>query len=566
MKSIINNNQFRNVVFFISLFLFYVGITIFLFWHRVLLFNSNYGLPDADTDGTIWYYWLSIFENNSRFTSMIAFPTGYDISVIPFSNILYTVNLFFISLLGNSLTNIVTVMNLSTLISYPLSAFTAYLLCYRISKDKIYSILGGLVFSFTYFHMLMLRGSLALNHFEFVPLTFLFFLAFIQDKKIYNYIFYIISYILLFSTNVYFGFFHLVFSALFLIYQYLKDIKSLFLYFIFLIVLPPSISLIFNPSFISIFTNITKPMLLENNTNSIRVVDKVSELSNSNDLLTPNTDHFLSNKLGVNLKFSGEHYLGLILVGISLIFILKNKHKKDNIWFYLFVISIILMVNTPILNIFNYIYFSIFGYFRAVHRLSVYSSMFLSVILVLYLKSLNLSSSYKKILITLLLSIILILDAYPFNKTFYKTTNAIEISKFFYFLREDVHIASIIALPLRYSNNNYGTPDTANLLIQTVHQKKLVNGLDPYNQNSVEINKKLNESLTSLITTSEELGVDAILVFNKRVEDASTLNHALSTDTRLTLIYTKSNNKKGSSRIENSFDVNVYAINKNYYD
>ena len=158
--------------------LIYTLISVVIFWPRWQNITTHYGAADFDTDGTLWYYWARIHTErqqiNFNFTNeLIGFPYGYNLSYIPYFSFIYELNLLAMKALGGSWQSIILVSNLSTILSYPLAAFTAFLLTFYLTKRTYPSFISGLIFSYSYYHVLMVRGSLSQNHLEFIPLFYL---------------------------------------------------------------------------------------------------------------------------------------------------------------------------------------------------------------------------------------------------------------------------------------------------------------------------------------------------------------------------------------------------------
>ena len=139
----------------ITLFLLFTLITLFIFNHRLPNILTQYGMPDIDTDGGLWYQWYLHYIKTHQLVYDIAnvagYPLGYDISASPASNLVFSVQLFIMEhISGFSLKNLIFITNLSSLITYPLSAIGGYLLCYYFTRDKYSSFIAGLIFGFSF--------------------------------------------------------------------------------------------------------------------------------------------------------------------------------------------------------------------------------------------------------------------------------------------------------------------------------------------------------------------------------------------------------------------------------
>jgi hypothetical protein len=362
---------------YLFIFFIYLVITVLIFWQRSSHFFTHYGMPDIDSDGTMWYLWAKIFSQQHSFyfnlnNSLFGFPTGYDYSSIPLFSLIYEIGIYLARLAGGAWSDILAFANFSTLIAYPLSAFSGFLLAYYLVRDKYAAFVAGLIFSFSYYHIMMGRGFMSTNHVEFVPLYFLS-LFYALDKKTLSAI--IISGLTLsltFMSNVYLAFFCGLFSIFFiLLYRadtFQEKAKIVVKYYgiVFTILLLTNINyfisqrLVFNRQN---FVTIGRNFIAEDQT--VRVIS----------FFTPSQGNWLYPFSNSGNNFMGYAALGLGLVGLYLL-------KKNKLYFLLFVsflISVLLASNIPGLFFINKIYFRIFGMFRAVSRLNILSSLFLSL-------------------------------------------------------------------------------------------------------------------------------------------------------------------------------------------
>jgi hypothetical protein len=103
--------------------------------------------------------------------------------------------------------------NLLVLVSFPLSAVTAFALCYRIVPYAPSAMVGGVIFALSPFHWAHSLGHLYEAHIQWVPLVALFLLAFAARPRVGSAVGIAVSSALLVTTSFYYGFFTAVVVA-----------------------------------------------------------------------------------------------------------------------------------------------------------------------------------------------------------------------------------------------------------------------------------------------------------------------------------------------------------------
>src|SRR2546423_9052955 len=114
----------KSLLFIVFSFLIYVFITAIIFYHRFPNIFTQYGMPDVDTDGGLWYQWYLTYIHKHHLlydiTALAGYPLGYDISLSPANNLIYNIQVFFLEhIFGFSWSNLVLITNVSSLITYP---------------------------------------------------------------------------------------------------------------------------------------------------------------------------------------------------------------------------------------------------------------------------------------------------------------------------------------------------------------------------------------------------------------------------------------------------------------
>lgn len=131
--------------------------------------TSVYGpLYGTDCEGTLWglwwlkYAWLNHAPPN--FISIIVYPFGAD-----FSKILI-LGCFFLFKWAVILTNEIFVYNSSLLFSFFISAVTMYYLVYQFTKNRVASVVSGIIFAFCPYHFNRTWEHFLLAQIQWIPL------------------------------------------------------------------------------------------------------------------------------------------------------------------------------------------------------------------------------------------------------------------------------------------------------------------------------------------------------------------------------------------------------------
>jgi len=179
--------------------------------------TSVYGYPwPGDQTGTIWHFWWLKYawdHSLSPYLSpMIAAPFGAHLSIqyLFLNSIVLTLSLLFREIF---------IYNLLIFISFPLSAFAMYLLAYRVSGNRIASVMPGLIFAFSPYHINQAQGHLTLAHIEWMPFYLLSLLMLTENKNYRNAILCGVSFALVVLSDLYYGFFMFIFTLIFFVYR-----------------------------------------------------------------------------------------------------------------------------------------------------------------------------------------------------------------------------------------------------------------------------------------------------------------------------------------------------------
>lgn len=523
------------------IFVVYLSITLLIFWHRLPYFLTQYGMPDVDTDGTMWYFWARIFAEQHSFyfnynNIFFGYPYGYDFSNIPFFSLIYEASIFLIKFFGGTWKAIIGVSNFSALIAYPLSALSAFSLAHYVTRNKYASFVAGLIFSFSSYHILMGRGSITNNHIEFIPLYFLSLFYALDRKTIAAFISSALIFSLAFMTNAYWAFFCGLFSPFFVLWYQrltLKDGLLLTLKYysiLFGVLILTNINYLISQSFLFQKSNIAAI--------AGKTITPENQVVNILSFFSPSANSWLS--LGYP---GGENFLGFVALafGLAGLFLLR-RNRKFIIFLGCFLLSIILASNIPGLFFINKIYFFFFGMFRSVSRFSVFSSLFLAIMTALVLSYLipKIMSYRQKIILLLfilVLSVSVVFDGLTRNQTFWRLTDFSKIAELYEPIRENSNIKVIAPYPMLLSNGTNGFPPGYQLFGQIIHNKTLVNGVDPTLPASFEYYSKVRD-ISNFVTVDflAMYGVDTILIYKNLLPNSMTIINRLKKDSRLSYI------------------------------
>lgn len=534
-------------------FLIYLGVSIVLFYPRWSNLTTHYGTPDFDTDGTIWYQWARIFTEqqgiNFTYTNeLVAYPFGYDVSYIPYFSLIYELNLQAMKALGGDWSAIITVANVSTLLSFPLSALTAFMLTFYLTRKTYGSFLSGLIFSFSYYHVLMTGGSLSLNHIEFIPLFYLTFLNFLDKPNWKSLLLSSLAFVVLFMSNAYWAFFSIVITPVFfLFYGPLSLKKRVQLFFIYY----PSVVIA------TIFTNLNYIYSQLYNLSPYQLLYVFPKTGSVQDQLL-NTLAFYSPSTSALFKpwfySKGEHTLGYLALTISFLgFFVVKKHKNYAIFLAALLLTILIASKVSPFLMLNELYFQYFRAFRAVSRLVILASLFVGVLTAFSVENIRpyvekfFPTRLRKggiIVLAVLMPIVILLEGITVSPLSRRITNFQQIVDLYQPLRDDDSVRRIVGYPLEITGEDDGFPHNYEVIGQVVHQKTLVGGLSRFNSQARGYREQIkNLSDPRTIERLTEKNVDTILIYMNMYGNATEDMETLLNDSRVEYVGTLEKDK-----------------------
>lgn len=557
------------VFFFVVSFLIYTVITGVIFNHRIENISTHYALPDVDTDGGLWFQWYSIFTKNNNilfdFNDYDGYPFGYDHSISPSSNLIYSVQMFILDkVVGYSWSNLILVTNISSLMSYPLAAIFAAWLCWYLTRNKSASFIAGLIFGFSFYHIYMGRGQMSINHIEFIPIYFLSLFYYLNNKNKFSLILSALAFTILFKADAYYAFFSGIFSVIIVLFygqeHFKSRIRNFFLYFGALSIVLLATNLNFFISNLYVF-------------DSGQLIDKGRFFTPRNELVTI---LYYFAPLTVNYLYQRFQLIGYLLYPITLIIGLLGLffYKKNKLFVILFgclLLAILLPTYVPAFYWLNKLYFYFFPMFRSVGRIPLLAYLFLGLMVGMVLTKFFSSALGKKMhaglqyLVIIPLSFIIIITGLNSDQTWTKNTDFSKINRLYEPLKDNQDIKVIVVYPISLNFGQVGFPQPYQLLGQVVHNKKLANGAFFTSEVAKEYQNNIKDPLEpKTIDYLIKYGVDTILIHNKILPDSEKINNILKKDNRLSFLgrYTQPNDGGTLSLNEIARDISVYQIKK----
>ncbi len=207
----------------ILIFLFFTLLAVGFTYPLVFKMNTSiYGYP-GDNFGTMWHLWWNKYALTHnlplRYTPFLNAPFGQDLGVEHNQAVLYVWPLIALTFAFNPL----VAFNLVTFVSFPLAAFTMYLLVKHLTKNRGAAILSGLIFSFSPYHFWKAYNHADLASIQWLPLYVLSLIKLFEERN-YRWAFLTAaSFALVTLTSFYYGYFMLLFTIGFVVSCWLGD-------------------------------------------------------------------------------------------------------------------------------------------------------------------------------------------------------------------------------------------------------------------------------------------------------------------------------------------------------
>lgn len=544
-------------------FVIYCIITALIFHNRIPYLFTHYAMPDVDTDGGLWYKWFLYYIQVHKLPYdviyLAGYPFGYDISLSPISNIIYSLQVFILTVFGYSWSNLIIVTNIFSLLTYPFAAIGAYFLGIYITKNKMIGFLVGSIYSFSFYHVFMGRGQMSINHIELIPFYILSLLYFIDRKNIFSLLLSTSLFSVMFMADAYYAFFSGIFSFIILLLykdDHLKlKINTIIIYYFTLILILILLNFNFILSNLFLFN---KAQAAATGRNSI----PRNELTDILYYYSP-----IKENLFYNLLTPLNYFLYVVpLVIIATGSLLMSRSRIFITFFTCLCLAILLSAYVPGFYWINLLYFTYFGMFRGVGRMILPAYLFIGILVGMSVKTLWNVLPDKKIYqmgLIIILTILAIISGLPNDQTWVKMTDFSKLDQIYQPIKNNKKIHIIAAYPLSLNFDNTGFPQPYQLLGQTIDEKSFANGAALYNEPSIKYQNSIkNIQNPNTIGILSKHGVDTIIIYNKLLTNAANIRKQLSQDKRLIFVgrYTAGYDGGYVSANELSRDISVYSL------
>ncbi len=341
------------------IFIFSVLTVIFTF-PVILDFTSEAaGFECYDKCHMMWRFWWAdfSFENGLDFqhSNYIFYPDGADIS----GNLAYFTT--FLGFLLVQFLNYATAWNIIWILGFIFGGYGCYLLANNFNKNYLSSIIAGIIFTFTTYHMAHSLVHIGLSMIVWLPIFVLFLFKLLEKQSKYYSIIGGIIFFLVSLTHLYYSVFITMFSIVFFAVYIFKQKKVSNKTFI------TNFSILLTIGLIS-----TSILFLSNTTLGDEAPDRILsehiEYSVSLENLILPTSHHTTQILsdyGMIISFYtffdkfeyGLQIENLVFLGYSIIFLSALaviKYRRNHIWFWVLICGIfVLMSLGPELKIFD---------------------------------------------------------------------------------------------------------------------------------------------------------------------------------------------------------------------
>jgi len=210
------NANNKNIIWALLIF-----ILVTVLFTSPLLAKIGSAIPGffSTDEPSIWYiWWLGYAQENSFDTAhchLLAYPFGLSFSVIEDAFPAWTLMRKALA----SINNIFIAYNIEILLTFLLSSLFMFLLVRYLTKDTLLSIFAGIAYAFCPYHFARVWQHINLAHIEWLPLYLLALFKLRDSPRVRISLFFIIALFLVFSFDLYYGYFAFIMTVIFLIYN-----------------------------------------------------------------------------------------------------------------------------------------------------------------------------------------------------------------------------------------------------------------------------------------------------------------------------------------------------------
>lgn len=204
------------------IFLFYLVLSLLVTYPLIFGIKTQlYGIPRGDIFSMIWYFWWQKYALahglTIGFCNMIAAPFG--VSFINWPAFLQPA-LTYPALLLTTLSGEVFTYNALLIATFVIAAVTMYYLVYYFTRNRLASLVAGIIFSFSPYHLMHAKGHLnIIMGMQWLPLFVLSLFKLSESRSYKNMAFFAAAFSLVALSNFYDGFFAVVITGSFIVYK-----------------------------------------------------------------------------------------------------------------------------------------------------------------------------------------------------------------------------------------------------------------------------------------------------------------------------------------------------------
>jgi len=220
------NHPAESLALCCGVLLLFTGVTVIFFWQWLPHLNSALIGPPEDNMQDFWNAWYVAVARSPGhffFTNLIRFPEG---TALYYHSFAYP-KVFAIALLakivGSGTASLLSLHNLSLLISFPLAGTGAFYLVRYLTANTAGALLGGFLFAFNPSHVEHAMHHVSVASIEFIPFFVLAYLMTIEKKSLLFLLLTIVLYALNALSCWYYLFYVAYFIAFHTVYVAVRD-------------------------------------------------------------------------------------------------------------------------------------------------------------------------------------------------------------------------------------------------------------------------------------------------------------------------------------------------------
>ncbi len=212
-------SKFKPIQNKILILLFFILLSSIITYPTIFKMNSHLYGSGGDALGAVWHLWWLKYAHLHRLSPetchLIAYPYGVNFAYAATRHFLWESLLLPVSLKFGE----VFAYNFSVLPSFFLSAIIAYYLVYYFTKNKLASLIAGIIYAFCPFHFTHSYQHLTLANIQWIPLFFLALFNLDERRTYGSAILAALAFSLVFLSNYYYGYFVTIFTGVFILWR-----------------------------------------------------------------------------------------------------------------------------------------------------------------------------------------------------------------------------------------------------------------------------------------------------------------------------------------------------------